>query len=554
MDEIDRQADPDSGGGHRLLPPLWSVAVALTCVAVIAGYRLVAALWPSLGDAALFFYFGRRLNEGAQLYVDIWDLKPPVIFLVNALAARFGNAFAAIAGIEILVLVVAGALLARTLRLAGAQPAALAAALLFYAALVSFEPVAEGSNYTEIYVIPLAVLSMYLFTSGLRTGRRGGSLFAGAGAAACIAAWAKLPGLAPLLAELAFLAAMLLVPGRRAPAAAAMLWCLGGFLACLGAVLAVAALTTDLTLLIDGGLIHPIHYAKRPIPGSGFTLGEQMFVVTALAIPLLLAAAAAIVAALGLAQAARRGADGGSGLPIPSFALHQYCGLFALWAFADLAGALGTGRHYGHYFLPFAASGAAASAMAMTWARTARPRLGALPLALFALSLGVLALNGVRTTYWRVSGPPGAEAALQAGQKPVLAALRARAAPGATLVTWNNMHGLYLLSGLANATPHLALLNGIDSERAERTKAPALLRQLRRCPATFVVMSSDVRPYSPASRAFERGIRTLLADSYRSVPLGSGAAGIELFEHRRGVLPCAVRRSSPAGSRGSPEP
>ncbi len=516
--------------------------MALVCLAIIVGYRTLAALWPSLGDPALFFYFGQRMNEGARLYIEIWDLKPPLIFLANAVAARFGDAFAAIAAIETLVLLAGGALLAKTLRLAGARPLATGAGLLFYAALVSFEPVAEGINYTETYVIPFAVVSMWLFTLGLRNEERNGLAFAGAGATACVAACAKLPGLATLLAQLAFLAAMLLVPGRRAVAARAMVWCLAGFIACLGAVLAIAAVSTDLSLMIDGSLLHPINYAKRPIPGSGFALGDQMFIVRALAVPLLLTVTAAALGAWGLARAVREPGDASAGLLIPGLTLFQYSGLFALWALADLAGALGTGRHYGHYFLPLAASAAASSAMAMSWALGARSRVRTLPMALFGLGLAVMAVDGARTTCWRVgSSAPGVEAALQEPQKPVLAALRARAAPGATLVTWNNMHGLYLLSGLRNATPHLALLNGIDSDYAVRTKAPAILSQLRRCPATFILLSSDVPPFSPASKDFERRIRALIGAFYRPVPLGRGGTGMELFEHRRGAAACLSR-------------
>jgi hypothetical protein len=510
-------------------PRLWAILVALVCAAIIAGYRALVAVWPSLGDAALFFYFGRRMNEGARLYVDIWDLKPPIIFLVNALADRLGEQLAATAVIETLTLLAGGFLVAMTLRRAGAWAPAIAAALLFYALLLSFDAVAEGANYTEIYVIPFAALSIFLFVKGLRR-ERNAAAFAGAGAAACLAAWSKLPGLAPLLAELAFLAAMLLVRGKRLAAVRAAAWCVAGFAACavLGAVLAAAL--TDLPSLIDGSILHPINYAKKPIPGTAAGLGELSFIISALAVPIVLAALSMMGGAAGLFTAARRSDEPGSGLLIRGLEIQQYCGLFALWAFADLAGALGTGRHYGHYFMPLAASAGAAAAMALTWLRLNKRTWSKAALGLLAISLLLLAFNAARTVRWRMlSASPGLEAAVPEAQKPILAAIRARAAPGDTLVTWNNMHALYLQSGLRNAVPHLALLNGIDSDYAARTKAPLLVEQLRRCPATFVVMSSDLPAFSDASRAFEREIRNLLATSYRPVPLGQ-ALGSELFE------------------------
>lgn len=514
-----------------------AIIVALACAGLIAGYRSLAAAWPSLGDAALFFYFGRRMNEGAQLYVDIWDLKPPVIFLVNALADRMGDQFAALSVIETLALLAGAMLVALILRRARAWRPAIAAALLFYALLLGFDAVAEGANYAEIYVIPAAALSILFFIKGMEKAGSGGASFAAAGASACLAAWAKLPGLAPLLAELAFLAAMLLVPDRRVPALRAAAWCLAGFAACMALALALGAALTDLGLLLDGSILHPINYAKRPVPGAAASIAELGFIVAALAVPMLLAAVAALGGAAGLFRAARTPEKSGAGLTIPGFEVQQYCGLFALWAFADLAGALGTGRHYGHYFMPLAASAAAASAVALTWLRGAKRPAGGAMLGLLAVSLVLLAFNAARTMRWRVlSRPAGAEAAVQDAHKPILAAIRARAAPGDTLVTWNNMHALYLQSGLRNATPHLALLNGIDSDYATRTKAPALLASLRKCPASFVVMSSDVPPFSPGSRAFEREIRRLLAGAYRPVPLNAGP-GYELFQHAGPIDP-----------------
>jgi hypothetical protein len=540
LDDISTHKTAGAGAvAERTRQLRWPALLALGCAAVIAGYRLLVALRPSLGDAALFFYFGRRMNEGATLYVDIWDLKPPVIFLVNAVAARFGDPFMAIAFVETITLLAGAALLARALYSIGAWHPSIAAALIFYALLVSFNSVAEGANYTEIYVIPFATLSVLLFVQALERQGRSGLRFAGAGAAACLAASAKLPGLSPLLAELAFLAAMLLVPGRRTAAAAAIAWCLAGFLACLAAILALGALFTDLRLLIDGSLLHPINYARQPVAGSGHNLADQALVLSALAMPLLSTLLAAMVAAIAFAGAAR--SQLGGDLVIPRLRLQQYCGLFALWAFADLAGALGTGRNYGHYFLPLAASDAAASAALLSWARLKAPRAALLLLALFGASLCLPAFNAARTARWTIQlRPPGAEAAVPEIQRPILAALRARAGPGDTLAVWDNMHALYLQSGLRNATPHLALLNGADSDYAARTKAPAILDHLRRCPATFIVMPTAPQSFSPAAASFDEQIRMLLVRSYEPVPLPAGGS-YELHQRRDEAGPGCAR-------------
>ncbi len=519
---------------HRAIdwPASWWLALAAISFGIILGYRLLTAIWPSLGDAALFLYFGRRMNEGAQLYVDIWDLKPPIIYLVNAAADRTGDQLFAIAGIETAALAAGGWLIWRMLKRASAWPPATAVALLGYSILVSYEAIAEGANYTEIYVIPLAGLSMLLFMGGLLSLRP--ALLLGAGAAACLAAFAKLPGLAPLLAQGAFLIAMLILPGRRLAAMRALGWLLAGFGSCLAALLALGAWLTDFVALIDGSLLHPLNYAQRPLPGSGYVLAQQKFLLLALGIPVLLAIAAAPAGAAGLVGAARSGTRRDRGLLVPDFELSQYCGLFALWALADVAGALGTGRNYGHYFLPFAASGAAASALLITWARTLVGRtLGQLLLAALAASLLVNSFNAARMSWWRVAPrPPGAEAAVPPPQKDALREIRERARPGDTLAVWENMHALYLQSGVRNALPHLALVNGIDSAYALRTKAPGMMSQLRRCPPKFLVLLSDAPLAEPGARAFEAAVRRLASVQFTRVRLGPAAKSIELWVRR----------------------
>ncbi len=508
------------------------------CLGGIAGFRVILALWPSLGDAALFLYFGQRMNEGATLYRDIWDLKPPVIYLVNAAADLTGAQIAGVAVLETIALAVGGWLIWLTLRAAQVWPPAAATGLLFDALMVSYDAIAEGGNYTETWVIPFACLSTFLFVRALPSGAP--ALLLGAGAAACLAAFAKLPGLAPLLAQGGFLIAMLLVPGRRLQALNALVWIGAGFLAALAALSALTALATDPAAALDGSLLHPINYAKQPLPGSGHSLGDQTGLLLALVAPLLFALLAAGLAAANLLVAMRQTAPSHSGLLLPGRELGQYCGLLALWALADFAGALGTGRNYGHYFMPFVASGAAVSAVMIGAVRASGARkLASALLLLLAASLLLNAVNAARMTWWRVaSRPPGAEAAVHPGQQEALVAIRARARPGDTLAVWENMHALYLLGGVRNALPHLALVNAIDSDHALRTKAPEMLRALEACPPTFLVLLSNPSLGSPGARVFEARVRRLAGQRFGRIPLGPRSAehGTELWV-RRGAGP-----------------
>jgi hypothetical protein len=149
----------------------------------------------------------------------------------------------------------------------------------------------------------------------------------------------------------------------------------------------------------------------------------------------------------------------------------------------------------------------------------------------------VTALNGARTVRWQVTArDPGVAAAVPASQKALLEAIERHARPGDRLAVWENQHALYLASGLTNALPHLAMINGADSDHAVRTKAPAILAALRRCPPRFLVLSplaSDV----PGAVAFQGGIRDLAGRLYRPVPLRPEAAPHRLFVRRAGPGP-----------------
>lgn len=514
-------------------PRSWWLVIAAICLLGIAAFRAMVAIRPSLGDAALFMYFGRRMNEGATLYVDIWDLKPPLIYLVNAAADQLGAPFAGIALFETGALSAGLGLLWTMLRRAGAWPPAIALAMLSFSVLVSYDAIAEGANYTEIYVIPFAALSMALFTRGLVVSSP--ACFAGAGAAAALAACSKLPGMAPMLAQAGFLLVMLLVPGRRKAVAFALGSVLIGFAACLAAVGGLIASMTDLNAALDGSILHPINYAKRPVPGSGHELGDQIYILPALAVPLLLALAAAAIGAAGLVASVRTPTPSGRAhLLLPGRELAQYGGLFALWALADLAGALGTGRNYGHYFLPFALSSAASAAVLITAVRSALPRWpSSLLLTLFAGSLCMNALNAARMGWWRVSArAAGLEAAIPPSQQDALREIRARAEPGDTLAVWENMHALYLAGRVRNALPHLALINGADSDYALRTKAPGILQGLERCPPTFLVLVADTGLSDVSAKSYEASIRRLAASRFDLAGGRPNAFGTEMWVRR----------------------
>ena len=81
---------------RSLSPADWLATAAVTAVASLLA---LLALWP-IGpgnDQALFLYYARAMREGATLYVDLWDNKPPGIFAFYVGAATlFGEGWGAV--------------------------------------------------------------------------------------------------------------------------------------------------------------------------------------------------------------------------------------------------------------------------------------------------------------------------------------------------------------------------------------------------------------------------------------------------------------------------
>lgn len=133
-------------------------------------------------DSGLFAYAGELISEGALLYQDIWDTKPPGIFYLNAAAVGIGGDTPwAIWWFELIwISLTAVVLLWILVRLAG-ELAGFAAALLVV--LTALHPTyVSGGNYTETYALLPQVLvlvaamayfrnakSIWIFIVGLLT-------------------------------------------------------------------------------------------------------------------------------------------------------------------------------------------------------------------------------------------------------------------------------------------------------------------------------------------------------------------------------------------------
>ncbi len=132
----------------------WAVAIA--AFLIIALDSMVGA--PNR-DSSVFIYVGAGLLEGEIPYVDRWDHKGPLIYLLNAAGLLVGG----VPGIWVvaaLFLVGSGWFAFKVTKEAFGATAALVSLALF---LMYFPKFAQGGNLTESYALPFQLSALLLF-------------------------------------------------------------------------------------------------------------------------------------------------------------------------------------------------------------------------------------------------------------------------------------------------------------------------------------------------------------------------------------------------------
>ncbi|MDM4761501.1 glycosyltransferase family 2 protein [Galbitalea sp. SE-J8] len=147
-----------------LVPPL-VVALAV----VVVAYLPLAVAGVITRDSGVFTYTGRVMVMGGMPYVDSWDHKGPITYLVNALAWSTGLGIRGVIVLEALWLL-AGlvALAAIWRRVLGAAPICIGIVLVG----ASYVGTYEGGNFTETWLFPLQLVAYSLTAVALlRRGR-----------------------------------------------------------------------------------------------------------------------------------------------------------------------------------------------------------------------------------------------------------------------------------------------------------------------------------------------------------------------------------------------
>ena len=150
---------PRSWGSRILLLALLGLLVAL----VLAQDNPLTTL-PSR-DGGVFAYAGQAILKGKIMYVDVWDLKTPGIYYLNAFALWLGGGSRwGIWLVEFVFLLIAAGLGYRLMNRIWNSSAALFGTLVW---LFALNRVLSGGNYTEEYALLFNFLALTFFWRGI---------------------------------------------------------------------------------------------------------------------------------------------------------------------------------------------------------------------------------------------------------------------------------------------------------------------------------------------------------------------------------------------------
>ena len=138
---------------NRLLGVVWGIVIALLLVLAIDSFIAKPG-----GDSAIFMYVAQGILEGEVPYLDRWDHKGPLLYLINAVGLLIEESW----GIWIVqALFLLGTIYFALIMLRkafGITPALFALALF----LILFSRFNPPGNYTEQYALLFQFLALHL--------------------------------------------------------------------------------------------------------------------------------------------------------------------------------------------------------------------------------------------------------------------------------------------------------------------------------------------------------------------------------------------------------
>lgn len=109
-------------------------------------------------DAGIFAYIGYAVTQGKSMYVEVWDNKGPLLYLIEALGVLINYRYG-ISLLEFVTLFSSMAFLYKTAKLFVSKEISVACAI---ASMMPLVVTLEGGNHAEEYAIPFTVIAFYL--------------------------------------------------------------------------------------------------------------------------------------------------------------------------------------------------------------------------------------------------------------------------------------------------------------------------------------------------------------------------------------------------------
>lgn len=286
--------DPELAVRRRTPDSVFVLAMVLACLPILAVSIFAAQARMDDIDAVLFAYYGKRMVAGQQLYVDLWDNKPPGIFWMDALS--LGLAHGSYAGIVVACsLAVLGSCVlffAIARRLFNLQVAAIGTVLAaLYMNLYYYR---VGSNRPSTFYIFFELCVMFFYCRSFGSGASRWRNMTGAGVCALAALCFRQTACAASAAIVVH-QVFLLLTGRRTREAffGVVRAYLGGFILAAIAVVLILWWTSDLSDAWHAVVASNVGYfsaskQSQPIPVV-YGWNEH---VEVLGLPMIIAAAA----------------------------------------------------------------------------------------------------------------------------------------------------------------------------------------------------------------------------------------------------------------------
>lgn len=151
----------------------------LLLVSVIFFLKVSTWSLPLVRDGYGYAFVGSELAKGSMLYRDIWDHKPPGVYLLDAGIYRvFPSYIDGIRFMSVLFALFSTLSFYKLLSLYFPEKTSILATLLF-SVFSNVYVLTQGDNLIESYMIPMVILSVFFFVTGQRTNSRKKLLFSG---------------------------------------------------------------------------------------------------------------------------------------------------------------------------------------------------------------------------------------------------------------------------------------------------------------------------------------------------------------------------------------